>query len=690
MSFTPSFHVGRTVSVLAGLVLSPLLIFAQSSTAPAKADAKKATVAPAGPGGGAPSKKGLPVKIADADRERLTSSVASLSAVLSAFEKDAGAPAELRALGVDVAVLLKAVAWPLKYNEFYDAKQVAAADALLKEAASRLDALKAGKAPWTTATGLVVRGYRSLVDDSVQPYGLVIPEDWKPGAEGFRVDVWLHGRGDQMTELSFLQGRMKSPGEFTPPKTIVLHPYGRMCNAYKFAGETDVFESVDAVVKGYGIAGNRVTLRGFSMGGAGSWHLGARHTGRWAAIAPGAGFAETAEYAKVFGEGRIAPNWWEQTLWRMYDATGYVGNLFNRPVIAYSGADDPQIQSTRKMEEAAGQEGLSIRHLIGPNTGHKYHPDTKKQLNEEFDTVANRVPNRFPQEVRLVTYSHRTADMDWIHVDSLEQMWERAEVRGKIEGDVLVVAAKNVRALSLDHPAEAGRASVTLARIDGTTLPLAKRGRTAFVREGGAWKVVSAPGAGLPGLRKRAGLEGPIDDVYFGRFAFVVPTGTARDADVARWAEAEMKRAVADWRAIFRGDVIMVRDTDVTPEFAAQHHLVLWGDPGSNKVLARVLGKLPVKWTGSELELGSVKGGAAARVPVMVYPNPEAPERYVLVNSGFTFREGLSITNALQVPRLPDWAVIDISVPADNHWPGQVVDAGFFGSDWQVTGGWTK
>ena len=84
---------------------------------------------------------------------------------------------------------------------------------------------------------------------------------------GFRVDVWLHGRGDQMTELAFLQGRMKSPGEFTPPKTIVLHPYGRLCNAYKFAGETDVFEAVDAVVKGYGVGGDRVTLRGFSMGG---------------------------------------------------------------------------------------------------------------------------------------------------------------------------------------------------------------------------------------------------------------------------------------------------------------------------------------------------------------------------------------------------------------------------------------
>ena len=682
--------LARSLASVIVLAVSPLLAFAQSAAPTTKTETKKAVVGPAGPGGGAPSKKGLPVKIADADRERLTASLASLSAGLAAFERSSNVSPDLAALGVDVAVLLKAVEWPLKYDEFYDAKQVVAAEALLKEAAARLDALKSGKAPWTTATGLVVRGYRSIVDDSVQPYGLVIPEDWKPGAGGFRVDVWLHGRGDQMTELSFLQGRMKSPGEFTPAKTIVLHPYGRMCNAYKFAGETDVFESVEAVVKAYQIGVERVTLRGFSMGGAGSWHLGARHTSRWAAIAPGAGFAETAEYAKVFGEGRVAPNWWEQTLWRMYDATGYVGNLFNRPVIAYSGADDPQIQSTRKMEEAASKEGLSIRHLIGPSTGHKYHPETKKQLNEEFDVVAERAPVRFPQEVRLVTYSHRTGDMDWIHVDALEQMWERAEVRGKVEGDALSVVSKNVRALSLDNPAEAGRSSVNIARIDGTALPLAKRGRTSFVRMGGVWKVAANAGAGLPKLRKRAGLEGPIDDAYFGRFAFVLPTGVARDAAVGQWAEAEMKRSMADWRAIFRGDVITVRDTDVTPEFAAKHHLVLWGDPGSNKVLARVLGQLPLKWTGSELAVGSVRGGASSRVPVMVYPNPEAPERYVVVNSGFTFREGLSITNALQVPRLPDWAVIDISVPADNHWPGQVVDAGFFGSDWQVTGGWTK
>ena len=39
----------------------------------------------------------------------------------------------------------------------------------------RASQLRDGKAPWTTATGLVVRGYVSKIDGSVQPYGLVVP-----------------------------------------------------------------------------------------------------------------------------------------------------------------------------------------------------------------------------------------------------------------------------------------------------------------------------------------------------------------------------------------------------------------------------------------------------------------------------------------------------------------------------------
>ena len=103
--------------------------------------------------------------------------------------------------------------------------------------------------PWTTATGLVVRGYKSKIDDSVQPYGLVVPASYDlKTARLFRLDFWCHGRGEKLTELNFLDGRLKNLGEFTPPNAFVLHLYGRYCCANKFAGEIDLFEALAAVL----------------------------------------------------------------------------------------------------------------------------------------------------------------------------------------------------------------------------------------------------------------------------------------------------------------------------------------------------------------------------------------------------------------------------------------------------------
>ncbi len=69
---------------------------------------------------------------------------------------------------------------------------------------------------------------------------------------------------------------------------------------------------------------------------------------------------------------------------------------------------------------------------------------------------------------------------------------------------------------------------------------------------------------------------------------------------------------------------------------------------------------------------------------IAIYPNPLNPDRYVVLNSGFTYREYDDLNNARQVPRLPDWAVVDVKTPPDARFPGKVVAADFFGEDWRV------
>src|SRR5262249_46908 len=161
-----------------------------------------------------------------------------------------------------------AVHYALTFNEFFNANELPVAKALLKHGRVRAQALREGKAPWTTATGLVVRGYVSKIDGSVQPYGLVVPASYQPGTPyRHRLDLWFHGRGETPSEVNFINQRQRQPGEFPPPHAFVLHPHGRYCNANRFAGEVDTFEALAHVQKHYPIDEDRLVARGVSIGG---------------------------------------------------------------------------------------------------------------------------------------------------------------------------------------------------------------------------------------------------------------------------------------------------------------------------------------------------------------------------------------------------------------------------------------
>jgi hypothetical protein len=138
-----------------------------------------------------------------------------------------------------------------------------------------------------------------------------------------------------------------------------------------------------------------------------------------------------------------------------------------------------------------------------------------------------------------------------------------------------------------------------------------------------------------------------------------------------------------------RGEVRVKKAAEVTAEDMVKHTLVLWGDAKSNALVAKVLTagstkKLPMTWDEKVLRLGEVEVDGGRHVPVMVRPNPLEPRGTVILNSGLTFREAHDKTNSLQNPKLPDWAILDITIPPDAEKAGRVVKAGFFGEGWGV------
>ena len=644
------------------------------------------------------------VKLTDEQRAELSAGVAALGKDIDALKNSLKGKPALDLLP-DVQIYHKAVDWALRHNEFFNTNQVNTARTLLKQGGERAAALREGKSPWLTQTGLVARGYLSKIDGSVQPYGLVIPASYVPGpSQPYRLDFWIHGRGETLSELSFVDGVQKSPGQFTPPGAIVLHLYGRYCCANKFAGEIDLFEALAAAKKNYHIDDNRLVVRGFSMGGAGCWQFAAHYPGMFCAAAPGAGFSETADFLKVFQKETVQPTWYDKKLWHIYDCTDYALNFFNLPTVAYSGEIDSQKQAADMMEKALATEGMKLTHLIGPKTGHSYEKNAKEELNRRIDAIAAKGRDLLPEHVRFTTWTLRYNQSHWVTVDAMDEHWERARVDADIddEHDAITVTTKNVAALTLAMPS--GRypfplnkkATVILDGTKFTDLPLPETDRSwraRFYKAGKNWTfAASASGMADAGaywattapFAKSHGLQGPIDDAFMDSFLMVRPTGTPLNDKAGKWVAAEQAHALDHWRRQYRGDARVLDDTKITDAEIAAHNLVLWGDPASNQVLKRIADKLQIRWDAESVKVGAKSFSAGNNVVVMIYPNPLNPKKYVVLNSGFTFREYDYLNNARQISKLPDWAVVDINQPVTARLPGGIAAAGFFGEKWEL------
>jgi pimeloyl-ACP methyl ester carboxylesterase len=628
------------------------------------------------------------IVVPDADRAALEQGLSELGKQIDSLRGNSSAAPFLP----DVQIYHNAVRYALQYGEFFNPREIARAKTLLSQGQERARLLGMGQTPWTAQPGPTALGYVSEIDGSVQPYGLYIPQSFTPnGPHRWRLDAWFHGRNETLSEVNFIDGVQRGGGPFVRPDTFVVQPYGRYCNANKLAGEVDLFEALADIKRRYRIDENRIVVRGFSMGGAAAWHFAAHYAGDWAAAAPGAGFSETPAFLNVFQSETLKPTWWEQKLWQMYDCPEYAANFANLPLVAYSGEIDRQKQAADVMDRALTLEGIRLVHIIGLKTGHSYHPQSVPEINRRIDSIVEKGRNLVPRRVRLVTPTLKYNRQAWVTVDALGRHWEKARVEAEIADDRTVkVRTENVTALTLSMPPgycplDADR--IATVTMDGRKLeapaPLSDRSWTArFRKTGTGWAV--APDAEEGGLRKRHDLQGPIDDAFMHSFMIVRPTGSPLVPEVSKWVDAELQHAIIEWRRQFRGEARVKNDTEISDTDIAAHNLALWGDPGSNKLLAQIADRLPVQWTREGVVVGSRRFPSATHAPVLVYPNPLNPSRYVVLNSGFTFREYDYLNNARQVPKLPDWAIIDITTPPNSRYPGKIAAAGFFGERWEL------
>jgi hypothetical protein len=603
---------------------------------------------------------------------------------------------------VEVEVYLKAAENIVRFDEWYTTNSGKWALQTLDEGHERAKQAEDGKPVWRFAPGKwVVRAYRSVVDSSIQPYAVLLPHDYEATwTKVWRVDVVLHGRDSSLTEAKFIATHGKTAKE--APKElgyVRLEVYGRGNNAYRWAGETDVLDARDNFygsfkvkpIKGErGVNLNRCVLRGFSMGGAGTWHIGLHHPSMFCVIGPGAGFTTTHGY--VGGLPKQLPDYQEKCL-HIYDAVDYTENAFNVPIVAYSGEKDAQKKAADNIENAlkAFNEPHKFTHLIAPGLEHQMPKEWQDKAEVEYAKYVAEPRNPTPSRVRFVTYTPRYGSCDWVNIRSLDETYVKAVIDGKFSGDSFDVKTNNIRRFDVSAAGSQAEAATSIT-IDGQNVKCEPdASQSLFEKRDGKWVAVKiidyykTTNDTYP-PDKHGTRVGPIDDAFRNAFQVVKPTGDGFSAATDKYAAAAVEQFGSLWDRYFRGalPVVPLDKVELKQRFTPPN-LVLFGDPKSNPLIAKLLPKLPITWTEEKLIVNGVEYSPKTHIPVLIYPCPTTVtgSQYVVINTGHTFKEAdLKGTNALLYPRLGDWAVIKPTPTEKDPAAYEVVAAGLFDENW--------
>jgi len=423
-------------------------------------------------------------------------------------------------------------------------------------------------------------------------------------------------------------------------------------------------------------------LRGFSMGGEGAWHIALHYPDRFAAAEIGAGTVSRRAQAQQLKPYQIET----LTIWE--NISEWALNIFNLPLAGHDGEQDPgQLESSLRARAQLEREGFPSEgdpdylhskgapslFMVSKNTGHGTSPLVRQRLDAFLKEWGDK-GQASPDHIRFLTYTTRYNHDYWVSLDGLEKHYQRAEVDAQRsdDGKSYDIKTKNLTRLALRETEHARE-----IKIDGQELKVKSGPEITLQKTASAWKVDK--NNAQPGLHKTHALQGPIDDAFLDPFLLVRPTGTPWNAQVNDQALRSLARFDRMWAKFFRGHPYIKDDSDVTAADLAKYHLVVFGDPGSNKWIAKVSAKLPLKWTKDTVTLGGQSFPANENFPALIYPNPLNRAKYVVLNTGLTIVDR-DYNGDYGLPQWGDYAIV--KAKPDSEVP-DLQTAGLFDENWQ-------
>lgn len=540
--------------------------------------------------------------------------------------------------------------------------------------------------------------FRSDIDGSVQVYA------WRPSdgprTEGQALILTLHGAG--------VEALNQANAYASKPWADIVAPTNRRAFGFDWEdwGRLDALEVLEHAESVLRPDPRRIYLTGHSMGGHGTWQVGAHAAPRFAAIAPSAGWISFWSYGGAAAyDGASAL---ERVLRRASspsDTLALRENYLQHGVYVLHGdADDNvPVAQAREMRRVLAEFHPDFAYYERPGAGHWWGNECV-----DWPPLMEFLRGRqrpAVSEVRHVRFTTATpgilARSDWATIEmQIEQLKpSRVDLRLDAAARRFSGTTENVARLSLDlnelsraageGEGEASRPAALEPHrplhleFDGQTLadvPWPADNVVRLARDRGQWTLAQAVSPTHKGPR-RAGL---FKDAFRNRVLLVVGTGGTPEENAYLLARARYDAETFWYRG--NGMLPIVLDTAFDPRAEPDRNIVLYGNAATNRAWPALLGDSPVQVTPGLVAVGSRRERGDDLACLLIRPRPGSETASVGAVAG-TGLAGLRLTASIPYFRsgvgLPDWIVV--GPEALKEGVTGIRGAGFFGNDWSLS-----
>jgi hypothetical protein len=525
--------------------------------------------------------------------------------------------------------------------------------------------------------------FTSAIDGSVQYYSVVpstAPEGVRPG-----LLLSLHGASVEARS----QANAYRPKDFA----LIVCPTNRRPFGFDWEdwGRLDAFEVLADAEARFATDPLRRWLTGHSMGGHGTWQIGAHAAHRFAALAPSAGWISFATYAggRPLGTSEVESMF--QRAASGSDTLALRGNYARLGIsILHGDADDnvPVSEARTMRSVLAGGTDAFHRDFVyfeQPGAGHWWGDQCVDwpPFFEFFRARSLPAPDTIDRIDFTTAAPSIAAESDWLVVDRQIEPMRTTRVVLALDRATRTITgtSTNAERIELEPPIEPGPVVVTL---DGTRLEtsVAADRPIRLVAVNGVWTVEAATAAGM----KHRGRSGPFKDAFRRGMVFVV--GTQGSEEVDRLLLAKARFDAETWWYRGNGAVPIVLDVDLDRERLGDRNVVLYGGADANAAWDDLVPAAPVLVRNGSIKVGDEELVGNDLSCVVVLPrtgSDEASVAVVAATGPIGLRLSMRLPYFVSGVGYPDLTVLAPDVLMRGA-PG-VRLAGFFGNDWSVERG---